>query len=132
MPTIFFHFIYIYFFKYWHRLNEAYEVCQVFIRLCLELYCILNCLIECSFSKGEKWFDNLFNVKYLPLFPHFIAIYQFPKHIICLSKSQLMPLYAFFFKSLTPHPTYKLHYMLVQKIYLATLKKILDKKFKIC
>jgi hypothetical protein len=35
-----------------------------------------------SFSKGEKWFDKLFNVKYLPLFHHFKAIYQFPKHII--------------------------------------------------
>jgi hypothetical protein len=34
------------------------------------------------FSKGEKWYDKLFNVKYLPLFHHFKAIYQFPKHII--------------------------------------------------
>jgi hypothetical protein len=33
------------------------------------------------FSKGEKWYDKLFNVKYLPLFHHFKAIYQFPKHI---------------------------------------------------
>jgi hypothetical protein len=32
--------------------------------------------------KGEKWYDKLFNVKYLPLFHHFKAIYQFPKHII--------------------------------------------------
>jgi hypothetical protein len=32
------------------------------------------------FSKGEKWYDKLFNVKYLPLFHHFKAIYQFPKH----------------------------------------------------
>ena len=31
--------------------------------------------------KGEKWFDKLFNVKYLPLFHHFKAIYQFSKHI---------------------------------------------------
>ena len=38
------------------------------------------------FSKGEKWFDKLFNVKYLPLFHHFKAIYQFPKHIIVLVK----------------------------------------------
>jgi hypothetical protein len=38
------------------------------------------------FSKGEKWFDKLFNVKYLPLFHHFKAIYQFPKHIIFLVK----------------------------------------------
>ena len=30
--------------------------------------------------KGEKWYDKLFNVKYLPLFHHFKAIYQFPKH----------------------------------------------------
>jgi hypothetical protein len=28
---------------------------------------------------GEKWYDKLFNVKYLPLFHHFKAIYQFPK-----------------------------------------------------
>jgi hypothetical protein len=40
-----------------------------------------------SFSKGEKWFDKLFNVKYLPLFHNFKAIYQFPKHIIVWSKS---------------------------------------------
>jgi hypothetical protein len=32
-------------------------------------------------SQGEKWYDyKLFNVKYLPLFHHFKAIYQFPKH----------------------------------------------------
>jgi hypothetical protein len=37
-------------------------------------------------SKGEKWFDKLFNVKYLPLFHHFKAIYQFPKHTIFLVK----------------------------------------------
>ena len=36
--------------------------------------------------KGEKWYDKLFNVKYLPLFHHFKAIYQFPKHIIFLVK----------------------------------------------
>jgi hypothetical protein len=35
---------------------------------------------------GEKWYDKLFNVKYLPLFHHFKAIYQFPKHIIFLVK----------------------------------------------
>ena len=35
-----------------------------------------------SFSKGKKWYDKRFNVKYLPLFHHFKAIYQFPKHII--------------------------------------------------
>ena len=29
---------------------------------------------------------RLFNVKYLPLFHHFKAIYQFPKHIIFLVK----------------------------------------------
>jgi hypothetical protein len=40
-----------------------------------------------SFSKGEKWFDKLFNLKYLHLFHHFKAIYQFPKHIIFWSKS---------------------------------------------
>jgi hypothetical protein len=32
------------------------------------------------------WYDKLFNVKYLPLFHHFKAIYQFPKHIIFLVK----------------------------------------------
>ena len=36
--------------------------------------------------KGEKWYDKLFNVKYLPLFRHFKTIYQFPKHIIFLVK----------------------------------------------
>ena len=34
------------------------------------------------FSQGERWYDKLLNVKYLPLFHHFKAIYQFPKHII--------------------------------------------------
>ena len=37
-----------------------------------------------SFSKGEKWYDMPFNMKYLPLFHHFKAIYQFPKQIILL------------------------------------------------
>jgi hypothetical protein len=36
--------------------------------------------------KGEKWYDKLLNVKYLPLFYHFKAIYQFPKHVIFLVK----------------------------------------------
>jgi hypothetical protein len=31
-------------------------------------------------------YDKLFNVKYLPLFHHFKAIYQFPKHIFFLVK----------------------------------------------
>jgi hypothetical protein len=39
-----------------------------------------------SFSKGEKWYDKLFNVKYLSLFHHFKAIYQFPNHILFLVK----------------------------------------------
>jgi hypothetical protein len=30
--------------------------------------------------------SKLFNVKYLPLFHHFKAIYQFPKHIIVFPK----------------------------------------------
>jgi hypothetical protein len=34
----------------------------------------------------KRWDDKLFNVKYLPLFHHFKAIYQFPKHIIVLVK----------------------------------------------
>ena len=34
------------------------------------------------FSKGRKWFDKLFNVKYLPVFHHFKGIYQFLKLII--------------------------------------------------
>jgi hypothetical protein len=33
--------------------------------------------------KRRKVVDKLFNVKYLPLFHHFKAIYQFSKHIIC-------------------------------------------------
>jgi hypothetical protein len=36
--------------------------------------------------KMRKVVDKLFNVKYLPLFHHFKAIYQFPKHIIVLVK----------------------------------------------
>ena len=39
-----------------------------------------------SLSKSEKWFNKLLNVKQLPLFHHFKAIYQFPKHIIFLVK----------------------------------------------
>jgi hypothetical protein len=39
-----------------------------------------------SFSKAEKLYDKLFNVKYLPLFHNFKAIYQFRKHIIFLVK----------------------------------------------
>jgi hypothetical protein len=38
------------------------------------------------FSKGEKWYDKLFNVKYLPLFHYFKAIYQILKHICVLVK----------------------------------------------
>jgi hypothetical protein len=37
-------------------------------------------------SKGEEWYNKLFNVKYLSLFHNFKAIYQFPKHIIVLVK----------------------------------------------
>ena len=37
-------------------------------------------------SQKAKWYDKLFNVKYLVLFYHFKAIYQFPKHIIRLVK----------------------------------------------
>ena len=36
--------------------------------------------------KRRKVVDKLFNVKYLPLFLHFKAIYQFPKHILFLVK----------------------------------------------
>jgi hypothetical protein len=36
--------------------------------------------------KRRKVVDKLFNVKYLPLFHHFKAIYKFPKHIIFLVK----------------------------------------------
>jgi hypothetical protein len=36
--------------------------------------------------QGEEWYDKLFNMKYLPLFHHFKAIYQFPKHVIFLVK----------------------------------------------
>jgi hypothetical protein len=49
--------------------------------------------VFCRFSKGEKWYDKLLNVKYLPLFHHFKAIYKFPKHIIyfvkCVANSSL-------------------------------------------
>jgi hypothetical protein len=33
-----------------------------------------------------KWYDKLLNVKYLPLFHPFKAIYQFPKHNFFLVK----------------------------------------------
>jgi hypothetical protein len=37
--------------------------------------------------KAEQGIDDVkHNVKYLPLFHHFKAIYQFPKHIIFLVK----------------------------------------------
>ena len=36
--------------------------------------------------KRRKVVDKLFNVKYLPLFHHFKAIYQFSKHVIFLVK----------------------------------------------
>jgi hypothetical protein len=36
---------------------------------------------SCEFeSPSWRGCDKLFNVKYLPLFHHFKAIYQFPKH----------------------------------------------------
>jgi hypothetical protein len=41
---------------------------------------VLKNIVNHLLSKGEKWYDKLFNVKYLPLFHHFEAIYQFPKH----------------------------------------------------
>jgi hypothetical protein len=50
-----------------------------------------------SFSKGEKWYDKLFNVKYLPLFHHFKAVYQFPKHINFLVKIVVNASLTFFF-----------------------------------
>ena len=52
-----------------------------------------------SFSKGENWYDKLFNVKYLPLFYHFKAIYQFPKHIIFLVKIVAKSFFFFFIKT---------------------------------
>ena len=30
----------------------------------------------------KRWYDKMFNVKYLPLLHNFKAIYRFPKHII--------------------------------------------------
>jgi hypothetical protein len=57
---------------------------EVFKKLIKEaLATILTKKITC---KGEKWYDKLFNVKYLPLFHHFKAIYQLPKHVIFLVK----------------------------------------------
>ena len=37
-------------------------------------------IIGIVYGVCEKWYNKLFNVKYLPLFHHFKAIYQFPKH----------------------------------------------------
>ena len=37
-------------------------------------------------QKAKSGTISCFNVKYLPLFRHFKAIYQFPKRIICLVK----------------------------------------------
>jgi hypothetical protein len=45
-----------------------------------------------TFSKGEKWYDKLVNVKYLLLFHNFKAIYQFPKHNFWVKKVASAPL----------------------------------------
>jgi hypothetical protein len=58
-------------------MSDAYGETEIKLFACME---IIN-RWSFSFSKGEKWYDKLFNVKYLPLFHHFKAIYQFPKHI---------------------------------------------------
>ena len=63
--------------------SVAYGKSEVKLSACTEM----TNRWQSSFSKGEKWLDKLFNVKYLPLFHHFKAIYQFPKHIILWSKS---------------------------------------------
>ena len=55
------------------------------------------------FSKGEKWYDKLFNEKYLPLFHPFKAIYQFPKHIIFLVKIVAFYLFLVFAKKRQQH-----------------------------
>jgi hypothetical protein len=44
------------------------------------------------------WYDKLFNVKYLPLFHHLKAIYQFPKHIIFLVKIVAKSFFFFLLK----------------------------------
>ena len=63
-------------------MSVAYGESEVKLFACKE---IIN-RWKFSLSKGGKWYDKLFNVKYLPLFHHFKAIYQFPKHIILLVK----------------------------------------------
>jgi hypothetical protein len=63
-----------------------------------------------SFSKGEMWYDKLFNVKYLPLFHHFKAIYQFPKHIIFLVKIVANTSLNTITNNTTPHCLCNLHY----------------------
>ena len=60
--------------------SVAYEETEVKSFACKE---IIN-RWRFSFSKGEKWYDKLLNVNYLPLFHYFKAIYQFPKNIIVL------------------------------------------------
>jgi hypothetical protein len=68
------------------------------IRFYLSLACqeIIN-RWQFSFSKGEKWFDKLFNVKYLPLFHHFKATYQFQKHNFLVKIVAIAPLTQFYF-----------------------------------
>jgi hypothetical protein len=50
----------------------------------------------------EKWYDKLFNVKYLPLFHHFKAIYQFPKQALVSFKKYMPPPLPYFKVNICP------------------------------
>ena len=57
---------------------------------CFEIDLEMDAILLIAYGESEvklfAWYDKLFNLKYLPLFHHFKAIYQFPKHIIFLIK----------------------------------------------
>ena len=70
----------------------VYGVCLIVIKSVQQctyfLFSLNLLLVGVNYGQRtmQKWYDKLFNVKYLPLFHHFKAIYQFPKHIIVLVK----------------------------------------------
>ena len=68
--------------------NERQNTNYSFLPVASKVSCIRRKRgqIICLQGNNKKWYDKLFNVKYLPLFHHFKAIYQFPKRIICLVK----------------------------------------------
>ena len=63
MPTIFLTFLYIYFFKYWHRLNEPFGIYKIFLFMCTYMHNtpINNDLI------GRFWNTNLVHDSFMTL-----------------------------------------------------------------